>query len=97
MGQEEPFAKLSDGEGSNPAIRAGGPATATLGWGAPCIVLERRRLCRRHVGTFHSWSCVWQPLRQVPSERTMSSEAIKSRSRRQGESVPWTCKASMRS
>src|SRR5260370_3596567 len=41
---------------------------------APCIVLERRRLCRRHVGTFHTSSCVWQPLRQVPSERTMSSE-----------------------
>ena len=38
-------------------------------------------------------------LRQVPSERTMSRGAIKSRLRRQGERMPWAsdCKASMRS
>ena len=63
-----------------------GPHYRSFGMGcAPRIVLERRRLCRRHVGTFHTSSCVWQPLRQVPSERTMSSEAMKSRSRRRGE------------
>src|ERR1700730_13520349 len=58
-------------------IRRFGPAPRyrSLGMGcAPCIVLERRRLCRRHIGTFHTSSCVWQPLRQVPSETTMSSE-----------------------
>ena len=39
------------------------------------------------------------PCARVPSERTMSAEAMKSRSRRQGERKPWTsdCKASMRS
>src|SRR5271157_4720399 len=38
----------------------------------------------------------WQPLHQGASERTMSTEAMKSRSRRQGERIPWTsdCKAS---
>jgi hypothetical protein len=75
------------------------PAYRSFGMGgAPCIALERR-LCRRHVGTVHTSSCVWQPLRQAPSERTMSSEATRSRSRRQGERKPWNsdCKASMRS
>ena len=40
-----------------------------------------------------------QALHHGPSERTMSTDAIKSRSRRQGERMPWTsdCKASMRS
>jgi hypothetical protein len=39
------------------------------------------------------------PLRQGPSQRTMPPEPTKSRSRRQGEKVPWTsdCKASMQS
>ena len=82
----------------NPAVWAGGPAKAALRWGAP-LVLERRRLSRRHGGRFHTSSCVWQPLRQAPSERTMSRNATKSRSRCQGERVPWTsdCTASMRS
>jgi CRP-like cAMP-binding protein len=59
---------------------------------------ERRRLCRRQVGTFHASPRVWQPLRQVPSERTMAVEQ-QNRSLRQGERMSWTsdCRASMRS
>src|ERR1700730_16440473 len=36
-GRAVPNAKLSNGEGSNPAVRVGGPATAALGWGAPHV------------------------------------------------------------
>src|ERR1700732_883090 len=47
-----------------------------------------RRLCRRQCGHVpYIVPRLATPLRQVPSERTMSSEAIKSRSRRQGESA----------
>src|ERR1700730_15339340 len=68
-------AKMNDREGSNPAVRAGAPLPQLWDGVRPMYrVLERRRLCRRHVGTFHTLSCVWQPLRQVPSETTMSSE-----------------------
>ena len=99
-GPSSPLRETMVGNGVEPGGSARGPRYRSLGMGcASCILLERRRLCRRHVGTFHTSSCIWQPLRQVPSERTMSSEAIKSRSRRQGERVPWNsdCKASMRS
>jgi len=51
-----------------------GPRYRSFGMGCvPRIVLERRRHCRRHVGTFRTSSCVWQPLRRVRSGRTMSS------------------------
>jgi hypothetical protein len=72
-GRAVPNAKLSNGEGSNPAVRAGAPLPRLWDGGAPCIVLERRRLRRRHVGTFHTSSCVWQPLRLVPYHEAVTS------------------------
>src|SRR6516225_291834 len=64
---------------------------------ALCIALGRR-LCRRPVGTFHASPRVWQHLRQVSSERTMSSEAT-NRGHADKEREPWTsdCRKSMRS
>src|SRR6202047_1184157 len=85
-GPSSPLRETMVGNGVESGRSGWGPRYRSFGMGcAPRIVLERRWLCRRHVGTFHTSSCVWQPLRQFPSERTMSSEAIKSRSRRRGE------------
>ena len=81
----------------NPAAVLG-PATAALGWGTQCIVLERRRLCRRRVGTLQTLLRPATPLRRVPSVRTMSCEAT-NRGHAAKERAPWNSdyKASMRS
>ena len=83
----------------NPAVWAGGPAKAALRWGAPHVWARAAAALPAAWRQFHTSSCAWQPLHQVPSERTMSRNATKSRSRRQRERVPWTsdCTASMRS
>ena len=39
----------------NPAVRAGGPAPRLWDGCAPCIVPDRRWLCRRQAGTFHTF------------------------------------------
>jgi hypothetical protein len=83
---------------TNPAVRPG-PRYRSFAMGcAPCIVPERRSLCRRHVGTFQTLLRLATPLRRVPSERTISSEAINC-GHAAKEREPWTsdCKASMRS
>ena len=67
--------------------------------GAPHAPRWRRQIRRRHPGTFHGSPHVWLSLHQGPSARTMSFEAMKSRSYRLGEKMPWTldCRANMRS
>ena len=52
-----------------------GPRYRSFGMGcAPCIVLDRRRLCRRHVGTFHKSSCEAHRARGVLAAVTPSPQ-----------------------
>jgi 5,10-methylenetetrahydromethanopterin reductase len=74
-------------------------ATVQPGPRAPYCLALLRRLCRGPAVRFHASPRVWRPLRQVPSQRTMSSGTKKSRSPKAREGMPWIsdCRTSMRS